>query len=290
MHTKTGLVLEGGGMRGVYTAGVLDFFLENKIEFPYVIGVSAGACNAASYISKQWGRNKRVNIGFVRDPNYISLRNFFKKGELFGMDYVFDVIPNQIVPFDYDEFTQSETEFVIGTTDCQTGQPIYFSRKEYKEDLLTPIRASSSLPLAAPIVSFQGHELLDGGMSDPVPVKKAEQDGCSRNVIVLTQHEGYQKKPARSNFMIKRKYAAYPEVIKTLENRWIHYNQTLAYIEQLQKDKKAFVIRPTQPLEISRIERNPRKLTKAYDLGWQNASDLFAELSEWLGESQTVHR
>ncbi|OCA92835.1 patatin-like phospholipase family protein [Pseudobacillus wudalianchiensis] len=285
MHTKTGLVLEGGGMRGLYTAGVLDFFLENKIEFPYVIGVSAGACNAASYISKQWGRNKRVNIGFVRDPKYISLRNFFRNGELFGMDYVFDVIPNQIVPFDYEEFKRSDTEFVIGTTDCHTGEPIYFSRKEYKEDLLTPIRASSSLPFAAPIVSFQGYELLDGGMSDPIPVKKAEQDGCSRNVIVLTQHEGYMKKPSRLHFMIKRKYARYPGVVRMLEGRWRHYNRTIEYINQLEKEKKAFVIRPSQPLEVSRVERNQRKLTKLYDLGWQNAADTFEELTNWLNES-----
>ncbi|KMY54527.1 patatin [Bacillus sp. FJAT-27231] len=285
MHTKTGLVLEGGGMRGLYTAGVLDFFLENKIEFPYVIGVSAGACNAASYISKQWGRNKRVNIGFVRDPKYISLRNFFRNGELFGMDYVFDVIPNQIVPFDYEEFKRSNTEFVIGTTDCRTGEPIYFSRKEYKEDLLTPIRASSSLPFAAPIVSFQGYELLDGGMSDPIPVKKAEQDGCGRNVIVLTQHEGYMKKPSRLHFMIKRKYARYPGVVRMLEGRWRHYNRTIEYINQLEKENKAFVIRPSQPLEVSRVERNQRKLTKLYDLGWQNAADTFEELTNWLNES-----
>jgi len=290
MHTKTGLVLEGGGMRGLYTAGVLDFFLENKLEFPYVIGVSAGACNAASYISKQWGRNKRVNIGFVRDPKYISLRNFFKKGELFGMDYVFDVIPNQIVPFDYDEFKRSDTEFVIGTTDCHTGEPIYFSRKEYKEDLLTPIRASSSLPFAAPVVSFQGYELLDGGMSDPIPVKKAEQDGCSRNVIILTQHEGYMKKPSRLHFMIKRKYSGYPGVVKMLEGRWRHYNRTMEYINQLEKENKAFVIRPTQPLEVSRIERNQRKLTKLYDLGWQNAADTFKELTTWLDESKITNR
>ncbi|RJS59448.1 patatin family protein [Bacillus sp. PK3_68] len=288
MHTKTGLVLEGGGMRGVYTAGVLDFFLENKIEFPYVIGVSAGACNAASYISKQWGRNKRVNIGFIRDPKYISLRNYFRKGELFGMDYVFDIIPNQIVPFDYDEFNRSETEFVIGTTDCHTGEPVYFSRKEYKEELLMPIRASSSLPFAAPIVSFQGYELLDGGMSDPIPVRKAEEDGCSRNVIILTQHEGYMKKPSRLNFMIRRKYAAYPGVVRTLEERWRHYNRTVEYIDQLQKENKAFVIRPTQPLEVGRIERNPRKLTKLYDLGWQNAADIFNELTDWLGEEKVA--
>ncbi|KAB7709004.1 patatin family protein [Bacillus aerolatus] len=286
MHTKTGLVLEGGGMRGLYTAGVLDFFLENKIEFPYVIGVSAGACNAASYISKQWGRNKRVNIGFVRDPKYISFRNLIRKGELFGMDYVFDVIPNQIVPFDYEEFKKSETEFVVGTTDCHTGEPVYFGRKDYKEDLLTPIRASSSLPFAAPVVTFQDYHLLDGGISDPVPIKKAVQDGCSRNVIILTQHEGYMKKPSRLHFMAKRKYAHYPGVVKVLENRWKLYNQTIEYIHQLEKENEAFVIRPTQSLEVSRVERNQRKLTKLYDLGWQDAADAYDSLAEWLKESK----
>ncbi|HZG70764.1 MAG TPA: patatin family protein, partial [Chondromyces sp.] len=174
---STGLVLEGGGMRGLYTAGVLEYFLENDIEFPYVIGVSAGACMAASYLSKQLGRNAKVNIGYANDRKYLSFRNLIKNGELFGMDYLFNKIPNELVPFDYKAFEDNPSEFVIGTTDCKTGEPVYFSRKEYQADVLTPIRASSSLPFMAPIVSFQGFDLLDGGLSDPVPLKKAEQDG-----------------------------------------------------------------------------------------------------------------
>lgn len=289
MMNETGLVLEGGGMRGIYTAGVLEYFLEKGIEFPYVIGVSAGACNAASYLSKQNGRNKKVNVDFIRDPKYLSWRNYWKTGELFGMDYVFDEIPNKLVPFDYNAFHSNTTEFVVGTTDCQTGKPAYFSRKDYGEKLLTIIRASSSLPFVAPIVEFASRHLLDGGISDPVPIGKAEEDGYKKNVVILTRNRGYYKKPSRFSFMVKRKYPQYPELHSTMMNRYLRYNQTIKDLEEKEKNGDVLIIQPQHPLKVSRIEKNPQKLDQLYWQGYHDAESNMKQLVEWNKSKVLTH-
>ncbi|MBM7661995.1 putative patatin/cPLA2 family phospholipase [Bacillus mesophilus] len=172
---QVGLVLEGGGMRGLYSAGVLDFFMEKELYFPYVIGVSAGACMAASYLSRQKGRNQKVNIDLVKDPRYLSWRNLLRKREMFGMDFLFDEVPNRLVPFDFDTFIEGSEEFLVGTTDCQTGQPIYFNKKDHGRNMLTIIRASSSVPFISSSVSYQDKILLDGGIADPIPIKKSQE-------------------------------------------------------------------------------------------------------------------
>ncbi|MDX8343758.1 patatin family protein [Rossellomorea sp. YZS02] len=289
MINETGLVLEGGGMRGIYTAGALEYFLENGIEFPYVIGVSAGACNAASFLSKQNGRNKKVNVDFIRDPKYLSWRNYWKTGELFGMDYVFDEIPNKLVPFDYKAFHSNGTEFVVGTTDCHTGRPAYFSRNDYGEDLLTIIRASSSLPFVAPVVEFNSRHLLDGGISDPVPIEKAEQDGFKKNVVILTRNRGYYKKPSRFSFLVRKKYPQYPELHKTLMNRYLRYNQIIEEIEVKEKKGDVLIIQPQYPLKVSRIEKNPRKLDELYWQGYHDAESKLKQLVEWNQSGELLH-
>ncbi|MCH1626964.1 patatin-like phospholipase family protein [Ferdinandcohnia quinoae] len=277
-----GLVLEGGGMRGVYTAGILEFFMEQKIYIPYVIGVSAGACMAASYLSRQKGRNRIVNIDYVNNPEYLSVRNYIKQKQLFGMDYIFDEIPNKHVPYDYQTFFESEEEFVIGTTDCETGEPYYFRKADYENDMLTVIRASSSLPFVAPIVEYQGKKLLDGGISDPIPLKKSQQDGNTKNIVVLTRNRGYFKKKSNMIWMVKRKYKQYPQLAKAMAERYIRYNETIKYLEQEEKEGRVFILSPTSPLEVGRIERNPVKLTNLYELGYQDASRLFNDFQEWL--------
>ncbi|RIW35118.1 patatin family protein [Bacillus salacetis] len=281
LFKQTGLVLEGGGMRGVYTAGVLEYFLEKDIEFPYVIGVSAGACIAASYLSKQKGRNKKVNIGFAGNPQYLSWRNYFKKRELFGMDFVFDEIPNKIVPFDYQAFQENNAEFVIGTTDCETGEPVYHYREDYAGDVLTPIRASSSLPFVAPVVEYNSRHLLDGGISDPIPLKKAEDDGFGKNVVVLTRNKDYQKSPSRFNYLVKRKYPQYPGLWQAMVQRYRRYNETVDYLEKEEEKGNVFIIRPNLPLKVGRIERNPRKLEDLYNQGYSDAERRFMDLLSW---------
>jgi predicted patatin/cPLA2 family phospholipase len=282
---NTGLVLEGGGMRGVYTAGALEYFLEQGLEFPYVIGVSAGACIAASYLSKQAGRNKKVNIGFARDPKYLSWRNYWKSRELFGMDYVFDEIPNKIVPFDYETFYSSQSEFVIGTTDCHTGKPVYWSRKDYGKDVLTIIRASSSLPFLAPVVEYQSKHLLDGGISDSIPIEKAEKDGFAKNVVVLTRNKGYFKKPSKFNFLLKRKYPQYPNLQKTLMNRYKQYNSLVETLEEKEAKGEIIIIQPQQPLKVGRIEKDPKKLENLYWQGYEDAKQKYANILEWSNVS-----
>ncbi|MBY0096722.1 patatin-like phospholipase family protein [Mesobacillus maritimus] len=281
MAIDAGLVLEGGGMRGVYTAGVLEYFLEQGINFPYVIGVSAGAAMAASYLSKQKGRNKKVNIGFITDPRYISWQNFIKTRQAFGMDFIFDEIPNKIVPYYYEEFYKNEAEFVVGTTDCLTGEAVYFSKEDYGQDMLKAIRASSSLPFLSPEIHFKNKLLLDGGISDPIPIKKSIQDGNKKNVVVLTRNEGYLKKPSKFQFLIKRKYPQYSGLQTALAKRYQVYNDTISYLTEEEKKGNVLIIRPTDPLKVGRMERNPAKLEKLYNQGYEDARKAKGRLLAW---------
>ncbi|WP_026583868.1 patatin-like phospholipase family protein [Bacillus sp. J33] len=281
MTSETGLVLEGGGMRGVYTAGVLEYFLEQELFFPYVIGVSAGACNAASYLSKQKGRNRTVNVEYVTDPRYISWGNYFKLRQFFGMDFIFDEIPNKLVPFHYDEFYKSESEFVIGTTDCFSGEPVYYGKADYGNEMLNILKASSSLPFIAPEVTFQNRVLLDGGISDPIPIKKAQQDGFKKNIVVLTRNRGYYKKPSKFAFLIKRKYPIYTGLQKALSARHQIYNETLRYLEKEEKNGTVLVIQPEEPLTVGRMERNPKKLEKLYMQGYEDARKSYERIEHF---------
>lgn len=274
-----GLVLEGGGMRGLYTAGVLDFFLEKGMIFDYVIGVSAGACNAVSYISRQKGRNKIVNTAFVDDWRYMSLKSLVKNGSLFGMDFIFDEIPNRKVPFDFETFNSSPVIFKIGVTDCTTGKPLYFDKEDIDRKF-TVLRASSSLPLVSPIVKFKGYHLLDGGITDPIPVRQAITDGYQKTVIVLTRNRGYQKEPISHplRLLLEKKYRDYPGLIEAMINRYKIYNETLDYIDELEHRGQAVVIRPSEKLEVDRFEKNAEKLIALFDQGFEDASAAY-ELS-----------
>ncbi|MDM5198491.1 patatin family protein [Fictibacillus enclensis] len=281
----TGLVLEGGGMRGVYTAGVLDFFMDKELYFPYIIGVSAGACNATSYLSRQRGRNRVVNIDFVRHPQYISYKNWLLRGKgLFGMDLIFDEIPNIHVPFDFKRFKEAKERFVIGTTDSETGEPVYFEKADHEKEILTVLRASASLPFMAPVIEYQGNKLFDGGVADPVPILKARKDGNLSNVILLTQNEGYRKSKTRMEWLAKRIYSRHPGMAEVLLKRYKHYNETMEYIEDLEKKNEVFVIRPKEKMEVGRAERNPVKLNALYERGVEDAMNMYDQLVEWLSE------
>ncbi|WP_257348331.1 patatin-like phospholipase family protein [Pseudalkalibacillus decolorationis] len=279
--TSTGLVLEGGGMRGVYTAGVLEFFMEQDFYLPYVIGVSAGACHAASYLSRQKGRNKQVCIGYVQHPDYISLKNLIRKKQLFGMDLIFDVIPNQLVPFDYDAFHQTAEKFVIGTTDCMTGEPVYYEKSAYRDHILPILRASSSLPFMAPVIELEGRHLMDGGISDPIPIKRSEQDGNTKNIVILTRNDGYLKKRSKLNWLARRFYPKYKGLIERLDDRFQNYNDTLSYIQEKEKSGDVYVIRPTERIKVGRAERNPVKLTELYEQGYRDAAKHLDSIKRW---------
>ncbi|WP_404449715.1 patatin family protein [Sutcliffiella horikoshii] len=277
---NSGLVLEGGGMRGVYTAGILEYFMEKDLYFPYVIGVSAGACMAASYLSRQPGRNKKVNIDFVGDPRYLSYRNFWKKRQMFDMDFLFDEIPNKLVPYDYETFLNRTEQFVVVTTDCLTGEPIYYNMDQHGEDMLQLIRASSSLPFVAPSVAYRDRMLLDGGIIDPIPLKKAQKDGFEKNVVILTKPVGYKKKASRFSSLFK--YKQYPIISERLQSRYKLYNETLDYVEEAKATGSTFVFQPSIPLPVGRMERKKERLQALYELGYKDAENNYKALQEFL--------
>lgn len=270
----TGLILEGGGMRGLYTAGVLEYFAQHDIHFPYIIGVSAGACMAASYLSEQQGRNRSVSIDFVNDKRYLSFSNFIRKGELFGMDFIFDEIPNNIVPLDVKKIINGPDEFVVVTTNCETGEPMYFYKEDYDEKTLGKLlRASSSIPFFADAVEHEGRYMLDGGIVDPLPIIKAESDGYVKNVVVLTKPKGYYKKQSRMSTMIN--YKKYPKVDERMKVRYKHYNERLDYIFEQEKTGNIIVIAPSEDSGVGRTTRNKEKLENLYELGYKDAAEKF---------------
>ena len=280
MIKDTGLILEGGGMRSMYTAGVLDFFIKEDIYFEYNIGVSAGASMAASYISRQFRRNHRVTAKYIKDKRYLSLSNYIKRKELFGMDFVYHYIPTYLEPFDFEKFDQAEEKFVVVTTDCETGEAVYFDKNDTKGSLLTALEATSSLPLMANPVQYKGHTLLDGGIVDPIPIKKSIEEGYTKHVLILTRPKGYRKTSSRFSKVFRMK--AYPKVNHLMELRYKHYNKTLDWIEEEEDKGNIFVIRPTNTLAVDRVEKDPRKLDALYREGYADAEKIYKDLKEYV--------
>lgn len=203
------LILEGGGLRGIYTSGVLRFFMDRGIFFPYVIGVSMGACNAANYVSRQPERNRIVNTRYVNDGRYLSYWRLLTKGELFGMDFIFDTIPNSLVPFDFETFMASDVRCITTVIDCETGEALYYEKNEVGKDYFKVLRASTSLPFMAKPIYYKGRVLMDGGLADSIPIQKSLSDGNSRHVLVLTRPKGYRKKRAHFVRLAYLRYTKY---------------------------------------------------------------------------------
>ena len=277
-----GLVLEGGGMRGVYTAGVLDFFLEKGYEFKDVLGVSAGACHACSFLSKQKGRAFRVNVDYLDDKNYGGFVNLVKTGSFFNNAMLFDRIPNELDPYDYDAFRNNTSNFYAVATNCITGRAECLKVYDMKRDI-GAICASSSLPLMAKIVTFRGGKYMDGGIADPIPVKKSVEMGNSKNVVILTRQAGYRKEEDKSLKLIAKKYGErYPHMVAAMKRRHIVYNDTLDYIEKAEKEGSVFVIRPSGNPNIGRLEKNRKKLEKLYEMGYKDAERVNEQLFNFL--------
>lgn len=279
---KTGLILEGGGTRGVFSAGVLDYFMEQNLYLPYVIGVSAGACNAVNYVARQHGRSKKCMIDYLRDGTYSGLKYLIQKRSLFDMDLIFDVFPNSEIPFDYKTFFESEQTCVLTTTNCLTGKAAYLSEKKNKKRIMAACRASSSLPLVAPIVTVDDIPMMDGGMADSIPIKKAIKDGCKKIVIILTRNKGYiKKKTPRINRVSRIVYKDYPNLVKAIIRRPDKYNKTIEYIEKLEEAGKVFVIRPDVAV-VRQAETNPDVLYHFYEHGYKMAKHIYPELIKYL--------
>ncbi len=279
---EVGLVLEGGGMRGAYTAGVLDFFLDEGLDFPYVIGASAGACNGSSYMARQRGRNYEVIVEYGSHPEYISYKRMLKEKQLFGMDFIFDVLPNRLVPFDYDSFYSNKGTFVVATTDMVSGKPVYYDQFPDRNSLLQVIRASSSLPFLAPSISYQGKQLMDGGISDPIPVEQSARFGNDKHVIVMTRNDGYIKRKMKLGWYFHRKFREFPDFAKTMVERHYRYNQQLQTVKDMEDEGKAFVLRPLKPLQVSRVERKRERLHNLYVQGYEEARNQANQLEAFL--------
>jgi len=279
----TALILEGGGLRGIYTSGVLRFFMDRKWSFPYVIGVSMGACNGANFISRQPERNRIVNTRFVHDPRYISYFRLFTGGDLFGMDFIFNTIPNDLVPFDNETFFNNTAQFIVVVTDCQSGEAMYYEKNEFKGDELTLLQASCSLPFISKPVFYDGYLLMDGGLSDSIPIEKSLLDGNNKNVLILTQPKGFRKKPSKVMNLTKIWYPKLVGLQNALETRHIRYNKTMDLIDDLEEQREIFVIRPRKSLDADRVERNKDKLYRVYDQGYENASLMETDLMEYIG-------
>lgn len=267
MHLEnTALVLEGGGMRGMFSAGVFEAFLQHELTFPYITAVSAGACNILSYMSHQPMRTRKIIENYVGTKPYFSFNNYLRTGSLFGWDFIFDTLPKKLLPFDYETYANYPGELHVGTTDIKTGEAVWHYNKR-AEIAFESVIASASLPFLAPIVNINNRPLLDGAIVSPIPIDKAIEAGYEKFVVVLTRNEGYRKKGSVPKLLLKAWYSQYPKLWEAMQNRPNLYNEQLERIEQMERDGKVIIIRPEKPLEIARLSIKPDKLLELHDHG-----------------------
>lgn len=276
-----GLVLEGGGLRGCFTTGVIDVFIKNGIEFDVVTGVSAGACHACSYLAGQKGRAIAVARDYIDHPEYCSTKNLIKTGNLFGEQYVFHDIPEKLYPVDNEAFKRNKSEFYVAVTDCESGKA-YYPRITDLFDDIEWIRASCSLPLMSKLVMIDEKPYLDGGIADSIPIKFSEQRGCGKNVVVLTRDRNYRKKRESMYGLMAVKYRKFPRLLEAIKQRHHTYNQTLEYICEEEKKGNLIVVAPELPLAIGRTEKDKEKLTVGYKLGVKAALMQLDDIKEFL--------
>lgn len=283
-YSDIGLVMEGGGFRGIYTAGVLDAFLKENLFFDYAIGVSAGAAYSVSYIAGQYGRNLKVNQ-YVSDERYCGLKHFIKGGNFFNWDFVYKEIPSRLVPFDYEHFATSGTRMRVGMTNCRTGKAEYKDMDARSKDRFRDLlAATSSIPVISKMQEIDHEYYLDGGVSDSIPINQAIADGMERSIVILTRDASYRKEKIKFGLFFKMVYRKYPELYQSLMARNETYNRTLDQLTELEKEGKVFIIRPSKPLPISRMENNPTALSKVYHASVKEAEELIPRLKSWINQ------
>lgn len=278
---QAGLILEGGGMRGVYTAGVTDFFLDKGLEFSDVYGVSAGSCMACSFLSKQRGRGYRTTTDYLQVSDYCSAKNLLKTGELFGSDFLYRRIPMELDPYDFETYETYQGRFYVVVTNVLTGEAEYLQIGDLRQDI-RKVRASSSLPLLAQIVWIDGKPYMDGAIADSIPLAHSQEAGNAKNVVILTRELGYQKKKTSALPLAKLRYRHYPRLAEQLGQRHIRYNDTLRYIAQEQEKGSTFVIQPRRKVEVGRLEKDLDKLQALYQEGYRDAEACYEDLLRWL--------
>ncbi|MFF2527387.1 patatin family protein [Brevibacillus sp. NPDC058079] len=278
---KVGLVLQGGGSRGIYTAGVLDYFMEQELYIPYVIAVSAGACNGAAYLARQRGLGKIYHTKYIHDPRYFHYKNLITKRSLFGMDFIFNEMPYKLEPFAFDRFHEAKEQFVVVTTDCATGEAVYFTKADC-EDIFHVIRASCSLPFLSPKVTINGRKLWDGGIVHPVPFMKSMLDGNQKHIIVLTSScppSEWMRRLSR----VERLFSRSMSLCQAFIRHFRIYCEAIEQVKEMQKEGRAFVIAPPMGTFLRGFERQEEKLEHFYRQGYQDARTQFSELCTWLG-------
>lgn len=279
---QAGLVLEGGGMKGIYTAGVLDFFLDKEIMFSSCYGVSAGVCSLCSYLSKQRKRAYRVNVNYLEHKDYCSLQSLLKTGNIFGADMCYKLIPDYLDPYDYETFNQYEGKAYAVVTNIRTGEPEYMQLTDMHKDIIA-VQASSSMPLVSRNVKIGEEYYLDGGISDSIPLRHSMKDGNTKNVVIMTKEEGFIRKPAGNELaLMKVRYARYPKVYELMRERHVHYNNTVQFIEEQREQGNVFVIRPKHASKVGRLEKDKTKLDALYEEGYRDAEECYVELLEYL--------
>ena len=279
MSMKVGLVLEGGAMRGVYTAGVLDTFLDNDINVDCIIGVSAGALFGANYVSKQRGRVIRYIKKYASDKRFMGMGTLFKTGDLINKEFAYDEIPNKLDPFDYKEFDKNKVKFYATVTNIVSGEAEYHLIKDSKKEMEL-LRASGSMPFVSNVVDYEGNKYLDGALSDSIPVNKMKELGYDKIVVILTKPLG-KKKKKHTKIIPKLWYKKYPKLVDNINNRYIKYNECL---DEIDNDKELFVIRPSKNVRTSRIEKNPDRLQALYDLGVSDTLEVLNDLKKFIKE------
>lgn len=279
---KRGLILEGGAMRGMFTCGVLDVLMENGIKFEGGAGISAGAVFGCNYKSHQIGRAIRYNKKYCRDRRYCSMRSLIKTGDMYGEEFCYHTLPDTLDPFDRESFKADPMDFYIGAMDLETGGTRFHKCTDGGANDMEWMHASASMPLISRIVEVDGYKLLDGGISCPVPYEYMESLGYDRNLIVLTQPEGYQKEKSSALPLIRLKLRKYPALIRAMEVRHLVYNEQMKEIAAREKAGKVLVMRPPEPLGISRTEKDPEELERVYRLGRSEAERRLEELRKHL--------
>lgn len=276
-------VLEGGGMRGAFTAGVIDYLVQNEIYFEQLYGVSSGANNAANYCSRQRLRNKKLFTELVEDKRYMGIKNLIKNGSYFGMDFLFHKLPRQVLPFDYQAFKNSSSNLKVAVTACESGEVEYFSPQKFEsnEKIDKLFKASSSLPLMASPVEIEGKAYLDGGIRDSIPVKKALADGYNKVFVILTRPNDYRKSPLKAKFILDIFLKKYPNLVESLKKRHLNYNKTLDLIREKEEQGDFFVLRPEE-LEIDRFSKDAEELRDLYNTGYELGLEKAEALKNWL--------
>ena len=278
---KKGLVLEGGAMRGLWTAGVIDVMMEHGVQPDGLIGVSAGAAFGCNYKSRQVGRAIRYNTRFAKDPRYSGWKSLVTSGDYYNANFGYHVVPFEYDKFDIETFEKNPLEFTVVCTDVETGEAVYHKMDHVDYDELEWLRASASMPLASKVVEVQGHKLLDGGVSDSIPLEYYEQQGYDRNVVILTQPLGYQKEHNKLMPLMRMALHKFPRFLKALDERHLMYNQELEYVAEAERQGRCLVIRPDGPIPIGHLSHDPQQMRLVYDMGRKVGERYIDKIKEY---------